>query len=156
MATLKAWLAKLKPLGKKLIFKGIMTAEDAAKALELGADAIWISNRQGMMQDTVASSINVLKKVSKVVKELNPEVPVLFDGGVRRGSDMIKALALGADFCFIGQPAIWALQQAGSEGVNYMLEILKKEMEGNMILLDTLNVDQISEERNIAKIRPRL
>ncbi len=90
-----------------------MCKEDALIAVENGANAIWISNKGGKSLDTQPSTISVLKSISQAVKKANPKVEIYFDGGVRRGTDAMKALALGADFVFLGRPIAWALHFAG-------------------------------------------
>jgi 4-hydroxymandelate oxidase len=115
-----------------LVLKGILAAEDARLAVEHGAAAIAVSNHGGRNLDTVPASIEALPGV---VEAAAGRVPVLFDGGVRRGIDVVKALALGARAVMIGRPYLWGLAVAGSEGVRRVVELLKLEFEAAMALL---------------------
>lgn len=111
--------------------KGIMTEEDAELAIEYGADAIVVSNHGGRQLDGVPATLDMLPAIVEVVRG---RVPVHFDGGVRRGSDIFKALCLGADIVWIGRPALWALACNGAEGVTKCLEILRDEFSACMAL----------------------
>ncbi len=81
-----------------------MNTDDAVAAVKGGADAIWVSNSSGRALDTLPSTITVLPSVAKIVKAVNPKVEIYIDSGVRRGTDVIKALALGASAVFLGKP----------------------------------------------------
>ena len=128
-----AWLRSLTSL--PLVLKGIMTAEDAALACQY-ADAIVVSNHGGRQLDGVAATIEALPEVLQAVKEAGKEgvVEVYMDGGVRRGSDVFKALALGAHAVFIGRPVVWGLAYAGEDGVRQVLTLLHQELELCMAL----------------------
>lgn len=115
----------------KVVVKGIMTAEDALLALQSGADAIVVSNHGGRQLDGVSSTIEALVEVVDAVKG---RVPVLVDGGITRGSDVFKCLALGADFCLTGRPALWGLAYDGRRGVEMVLDILERELSRTMAL----------------------
>ena len=93
-----------------IILKGIQCAEDAKKAVEIGADAIWVSNHGARQLDTTPASIEVLEEC---VKAVQGKIEVYFDGGVERGTDVIKALALGAKCVFIGRPVLWGMAYNG-------------------------------------------
>ncbi len=109
-----------------IVVKGVMTPEDALMAVQCGVDAIWVSNHGARQLDTVASTIELLPDI---VKAVNGRCEVYLDGGVCRGTDVFKALALGARGVFIGRPVLWGLAHSGEEGVYQVLELLKKEFE---------------------------
>jgi (S)-2-hydroxy-acid oxidase len=124
----------------KIILKGIMAPEDAQLAVECGADAIVVSNHGGRQLDCVPSTIQALPGVADVVKG---KMPVIFDGGIRRGSDVFKALALGADFVLVGRPALWGLAFNGREGVETVMNILERELSRTMALAGVSKVRDI-------------
>lgn len=109
----------------KLVIKGIETREDAALAVEHGFDAVWVSNHGGRATETGRSTIEALPEVVEAVRG---RVPVFLDGGVRRGTDVFKALALGAAAVGIGRPFLWGLGAFGQRGVERVLEILTAEL----------------------------
>jgi len=124
-----------------IILKGILTEEDAELAVQNGADAIIVSNHGGRQLDTVCTTLEALPEIAKVV---NKRIPVYLDGGIRRGSDVFKAIALGADAVFVGRPAIWALSAMGADGVKKMMDILTEEFRLTMALAGCTKVEQIS------------
>ncbi|KAG5801746.1 hypothetical protein H9Q74_013678 [Fusarium xylarioides] len=111
--------------------KGIYTAEDAEMAIKCGLDGIIVSNHGGRQLDGVPASLDVLREVVPVAKG---HIPIAVDGGIRRGTDIFKALALGADFCFAGRPAIWGLAYDGQNGVELALKLLYDEFKTAMAL----------------------
>jgi len=111
--------------------KGIMTEEDAELAIEYGADAIVVSNHGGRQLDGAPATLDMLPGIVDVVRR---RIPVHFDGGVRRGSDIFKALCLGADMAWIGRPALWALACDGEQGVMKCLNLLQEEFKACMAL----------------------
>lgn len=113
----------------RLVLKGIMTPEDAALALRYGADGIWVSNHGGRTDPSAQATIAALPDVAGVV---GGRVPVVLDSGVRRGADVFKALALGADAVAIGRPYLWGLGAFGQAGVRRTMEILTRELELTM------------------------
>jgi len=119
-----AWLARQTTL--PLVVKGVLHPDDARLAIEHGAAAVGVSNHGGRNLDTVPASIDALPPV---VDAVAGRVPVLFDGGVRRGVDVVKALALGATAVMIGRPYLWGLATAGSEGVTRVVQLLVTELE---------------------------
>lgn len=123
-----------------IILKGITSPSYAKKALEIGVDGIVVSNHGGRTLDTLPASIEILPKISDVIKE---EIPIIFDGGVRRGTDVIKAIALGASMVMIGRPIMYALATASALGVAHTLKILNEEFEISMILTGCKNIDEI-------------
>jgi len=123
------WLRSLTPL--PILLKGILTAEDALCALDKGIDGIIVSNHGGRSLDSVPATITVLPAIAQVI---NGRIPLLLDGGIRRGTDIFKALALGAGAVLIGRPYIHGLAAAGAPGVAHVLHILRTELEMSMAL----------------------
>lgn len=114
-----------------LLLKGILHPEEAGRALELGVDGIIVSNHGGRQLDRAPGAIEALPTV---VRRVAGRVPVLLDGGVRRGTEILVALALGARACMVGRPALWGLACAGSEGAQRALDILGEELRRAMTL----------------------
>ena len=125
-----------------VIVKGVLHPEVAEQALRHGADAIYVSNHGGRSMDSVPASIDALPQI---VRRVGGAKPVLFDGGVRRGSDVFKALALGADAVGVGRPFLHGLAVAGAAGVARVVEILWAELEMNMGLAGVTSLDEIDE-----------
>jgi len=125
----------------KLLIKGIVTGEDAALAVEQGADGIIVSNHGGRAEESFRSTVECLPEVIGAVRG---RIPVLIDGGFRRGTDFFKALALGADAVCIGRPYLWGLAAFGQAGVEAVLEILRKELELVMKQAGTTSVSEIA------------
>jgi (S)-2-hydroxy-acid oxidase len=115
-----------KATSMKIILKGIMAPEDARLAVKYGADAIVVSNHGGRQLDCVPSTLEVLPHI---VKAVDGRLPVLFDGGVRRGSDVFKAIALGADLVLIGRPVVWGLGYKGQEGLETIVNIFGERVQ---------------------------
>jgi 4-hydroxymandelate oxidase len=124
-----------------LLVKGIMTAEDARIALDHGVDGIVVSNHGGRQLDGVAAGLTVLPEV---VDAVGGRVPVLVDGGIRRGTDVLKCLALGAAAVLVGRPAAWGLAAGGQEGVAAVLRILRDELDNAMGLAGVSSVAEIT------------
>ena len=129
--------------GIPVLLKGILTAEDAGLAVEAGADGIVVSNHGGRQLDTSPASLDVLPEVAEAV---GGRIPILVDGGVRRGTDVVKALALGASAVMIGRPAAWGLAAAGEDGVVDVLRILREEVENAMTLCGCSTVADITRQ----------
>ncbi|KAL4963972.1 alpha-hydroxy acid oxidase [Aspergillus stella-maris] len=123
--------------------KGIYTAADAELAIKHGLDGIVISNHGGRQLDSVPSSLDVLREVVPVAKG---KIPIAVDGGIRRGTDIFKALALGADFCLAGRPAIWGLAYNGQAGVELAINLLYDEFRTCMALAGCKNISEISRD----------
>jgi len=130
-----------KMTGMKLVLKGIETREDARLARERGVDGIIVSNHGGRALDTGRGTIEVL---AEVVDAAGPGIPVLIDGGVRRGTDVFKALALGARAVGIGRPYVWGLSAFGQPGVERVIDILRGELQMTMRQCGTPTVEQIT------------
>jgi 4-hydroxymandelate oxidase len=127
----------------KLLLKGIMTGEDAKVALSHGVDGIIVSNHGGRAEESGQPTIGVL---AEVVDAISGRVPVLIDGGVRRGTDVLKALALGATAVGIGRPYVWGLASFGEPGVDRVLEILDDEFITIMRQTGALDIKQITRD----------
>ena len=117
-----------------------MNREDAIEAVKLGADAIWISNNGGLIMDTAPSTISVLRSISLAAKKMNQKVEIYIDGGFKRGTDILKALAYGANAVFIGRPVVDGLIKGGQQGVKEVFEMLKEELELAMVLTYCKNI----------------
>jgi isopentenyl diphosphate isomerase/L-lactate dehydrogenase-like FMN-dependent dehydrogenase len=115
-----------------LLVKGLLTREDARLAVDAGVDGVIVSNHAGRQLDTVLAGIDALPEV---IDEVGNEVEVFVDGGVRRGTDVLKALALGARAVMIGRPVLWGLAAGGEQGVRDVLEIFRAEIALGMQLL---------------------
>lgn len=129
---------------RKLFIKGIDTREDARMALEYGLDGIVVSNHGGRSTETLRPTIQALPEVAA---EVGSRIPVFVDGGVRRGTDVFKALALGARAVGIGRPMLWGLGAFGQAGVERVIEILQGELKLAMGNCGTLTVASITRER---------
>ena len=123
------WLRDSTPL--PVVLKGICRAEDAARGVELGAKGILVSNHGGRQLDGAPATVEALPHV---VDAVAGRVPVLVDGGVRRGTDILRALALGAQAVCVGRPVLWGLASAGEAGVARVLEILRHEFDVSLAL----------------------
>jgi 4-hydroxymandelate oxidase len=115
-----------------LLLKGILTADDAERAANAGADGVIVSNHGARNLDTLPATIDALPEIAERVGE---RIPLLLDGGVRRGTDVVKALALGARAVLIGRPYAFALAAAGAEGVARAVAMLREELETSLALL---------------------
>jgi L-lactate dehydrogenase (cytochrome) len=133
-----AWVRSQWP--GKLVLKGIMDPEDARRAADAGADAIVVSNHGGRQLDGAASSISALPNVARAVGD---RTEVLFDGGVRNGQDVFKALAHGARACLIGKAFLWSLAAGGETGVLQGLEFIRSELATTMALTGVSDVAEI-------------
>ncbi|NKK77804.1 alpha-hydroxy acid oxidase [Rhizobium leguminosarum] len=127
----------------KLVVKGIMHPDDAARAVDTGADGVIVSNHGGRQLDGTASPLQVLPEIASRVGD---RVAVMVDGGFRRGTDIMKALALGACFVFVGRPFLYAAAVGGLPGVLKAADILKTELHSNMALLGVTKVGDISAD----------
>lgn len=125
----------------KLFIKGILTGEDAALALEHEVDGIIISNHGGRQLESDLATIEVLEEIVQVIQN---EIPILIDGGIRRGTDIFKALALGATAVCIGRPYIYGLATDGQAGVERVLEILQTELVRNMQLAGVTSIGDLN------------
>lgn len=134
-----------------LCVKGILDPDDAAKAVQLGADSVMVSNHGGRQLDGAPASIGALPAV---VDRIGDRVPVYLDGGIRRGSDVVKALALGATAVGIGRPYLYGLAARGEEGVVGILEILRSEIVRTLALMGVGHVSELSRDHLISNDMP--
>ena len=126
----------------KLVVKGILAVEDARQAREAGVDGIILSNHGGRQLDHSVSPLRVLPEMKAEL----PGLTLMIDGAVRRGTDVIKALALGADFVFVGRPFIFAAALRGSAGVMHAMTLLRAEIDRNMAMLGVTSLDQLGPQ----------
>lgn len=123
-----------------IILKGIQIADDAERAVDHGIDAIAVSNHGGRQLDRAPAALDVLRAVSERV---SGRAPIICEGGIRRGADIVAAIACGADLCGIGRPYLYGLGATGEKGVEKAVEILRTEMVRTMALLGVSRIDQI-------------
>lgn len=121
----------LRGFGLPVLVKGVLTAEDAALAAEHGCAGVIVSNHGARMLDRVPATLDALPDV---VRAVDGRIPVLLDGGVRRGVDALIALAMGAAFVFVGRPVVWGLAAGGSAGAGRVLDLLAEELDNAMAL----------------------
>jgi 4-hydroxymandelate oxidase len=133
----------------KLLIKGIVTREDAQIAVEHGVDGIFVSNHGGRAEESLRPT---LESLPEVIEGVAGKVPVLVDGGIRHGTDIFKALALGAAAVGIGRPQAWGLAAFGQPGVEAVLEMLRRELRTIMRQAGTTSVDKIT--RSYLTVRP--
>jgi L-lactate dehydrogenase (cytochrome) len=132
--------------------KGVVRPDDAKKAIEIGFSSIWVSNHGARQLDTSPATIDVLPSIREAV---GPDVEIIMDGGIQRGTDICKALALGADSVGVGKPYLWGLAAGGTEGVIKAYDILKVELDRAMGLLGTATVADLKREGpSLIKRRP--
>jgi len=130
-----------------LLLKGILHPDEALAAVRLGIDGLIVSNHGGRQLDGACSSFEALPAIVRAVRPTFPDLPILIDGGIRRGTDLAKALALGATAGLIGRPQLFGLAVAGEEGVAHVLEIYRRELDKAMGLLGA---------RSLAELGPHL
>ncbi|CAF1342266.1 unnamed protein product [Rotaria sp. Silwood1] len=135
------WIRSITSL--PLILKGIMHPDDARKAVRYGVQGIIVSNHGGRQLDTCQSTIEALPDIMAVIRECNYQMDIYIDGGIRRGTDVLKSLALGARAVLIGRPILWGLTVDGEQGVTNVLAILKNEFRVAMMLCGCQNVEDI-------------
>jgi 4-hydroxymandelate oxidase len=132
------WLRSLTRM--PLLLKGVLHPDDAEYGLKAGADGIIVSNHGARNLDTVPATIEVLPAI---VKRVGQQAPVLFDGGIRRGTDVLKALARGADAILLGRPYVYALAVGGAAGVSRAIDILYKELKYAMALVGCASLSEL-------------
>lgn len=126
-----------------VLLKGITHPEDARQALAIGAAGVIVSNHGGRVLDTLPATAELLRPVVEAVRTQQADALVLVDGGIRRGTDLFKALALGADAALIGRPAIYGLAHAGARGAAHVLRLLRDEFEATLALTGCASVQDI-------------
>ncbi|CAM9814334.1 unnamed protein product [Chrysoparadoxa australica] len=132
------WLRGITKL--KIVVKGVLTAEDATEAIKHGVDGIWVSNHGARQLDTTPATIEALPEI---VRAVGSRCEVYLDGGICRGTDIFKALALGARAVFIGRPVLWGLAHSGEAGVRNVIEILNSELTLALQLAGCVQVSDI-------------
>lgn len=138
--------------GLPVFAKGIMCADDARIAIENGIDGIYVSNHGARQLDTTPATIEVLKEIAEEVERTCKrkgikKIPVWFDGGVRNGSDVLKALALGADLVWIGRGVLWGLACEGQTGVENIIRILNEELKEAMLRCGCYSLEDIKTKK---------
>ncbi len=134
-----AWIkAAAAPL--PVLLKGVVRADDAKRALDEGVEGLWVSNHGGRQLDT---SITTARALPEIVGVADGRVPIIVDGGIRRGTDVLKGLALGADLVAIGRPQLWGLAVGGEQGVRRVIELLNEELALAMALAGCTSIDEI-------------
>lgn len=134
------WLQSFTKL--PILLKGILNPDDAEKAVQAGVSGIIVSNHSGRNLDTVPATIDALPRIAERV---NKRVPILLDGGIRRGTDVLKAIALGASAVLVGKPICFGLACGGAAGVTKVLEILRNELELAMALTGRATIADIDQ-----------
>ena len=142
-----SWLRSLSPL--PVLLKGIVTAEDALLAVEHGVDGIIVSNHGGRQLDSEVSTIEALPEI---VEAVAGRCEIYMDGGIRRGTDIVKALALGARAVLVGRAPLWGLAVNGQQGIEHVLQILREELELSMALCGKPRLADI--DRSLVKAEP--
>jgi L-lactate dehydrogenase (cytochrome)/(S)-mandelate dehydrogenase len=123
-----------------LVLKGILSPAEAREAVARGVDGIIVSNHGGRQLDGAIASLDALPRI---VEATGGRIPVLMDGGVRRGADVVKAIALGATACLIARPQLWGLAMAGEAGVAHVLDIFRREIDRTMGLCGITKIADI-------------
>jgi isopentenyl diphosphate isomerase/L-lactate dehydrogenase-like FMN-dependent dehydrogenase len=147
------WIQSITSL--PIILKGILHPDDALLAIKYNIQGIIVSNHGGRQLDTTISSIDALQDIVNVVRKQNSQIDIYLDGGIRRGTDIFKAIALGAKAVLIGRPILWGLAVQGEQGVKNILNILKKEFQLAMNLSGCVNIEDITKN-NLLVIRSKL
>ncbi len=136
-----AWLRSICPI--PLLAKGILRVDDATRAVDAGCDGIWVSNHGGRQLDTSIAGVEALPEIADAVGD---RALLVVDGGVRRGIDVLKGLALGAHLVAVGRPVIWGLAVNGADGVQHVLEILRDEASLAMALAGCRTIGDVSPD----------
>ncbi|MEU3985142.1 alpha-hydroxy acid oxidase [Streptomyces sp. NPDC026672] len=136
-----AWLRSVTDL--PILLKGVLHPEDARLAVRHGVDGLLLSNHGGRQLDTVPATLELLPEI---VAAVAGRIPVLLDGGVRRGTDVVKALALGALATGVGRPVMWALAADGEKGVRRLLELLREEIEDTVALCGAAGLTELGPD----------
>ncbi len=134
-----------------VLLKGVLSAEDAARAAAEGIEGLIVSNHGARNLDTVPATIEALPRITDAVEG---RMPVLLDGGIRRGTDVLKALACGARAVLIGRPYLWGLAVGGAAGIQHVMEMLRAEMRAAMMLCGTTSLGEIDQKVLWAKDAP--
>lgn len=135
------WLRSVCPI--PLVAKGILRADDAARAVDAGCDGVWVSNHGGRQLDTALTGIEALPAVAEAVGH---GALLVVDGGVMRGIDVLKGLALGAHLVAVGRPVLWGLAVDGSDGVRRVIDILRDELSLAMALAGARSLEEVTPD----------
>jgi len=135
------WLRSVCPL--PLLVKGVLRADDALRAVEAGCEGVWVSNHGGRQLDSSIAGADALPAIAEAV---GGRVLLVVDGGVRRGIDVLKGLALGADLVAVGRPVLWGLAVDGADGVQRVIEILRDELSLAMALAGCSTIGEITPD----------
>ena len=130
-----------------VLLKGITHPQEARQALQIGAEGVTVSNHGGRVLATLPATAELLPRVVEAVRQQREDALVLVDGGIRRGTDLFKALALGADAALVGRPALYGLAHAGARGVAHVLRLLRDEFETTLALTGCASVKDINIDR---------
>ena len=133
----------IKKWNKPMALKGVMSVEDAKRAIDIGCSAIMISNHGGRQLDGSRSPFDQLEEI---VNAVGDKIDVICEGGIKRGTHILKALSLGAKACSGGRMYLYALAAGGQKGVEIALNNLKKEIERDMILMGVSNINELSKK----------
>ena len=136
-----AWLRSVCPI--PLVAKGVLRADDALRLVEAGCDGIWVSNHGARQLDTAIAGVEALPEIAAAVGD---RALLVVDGGVRRGIDVLKGLALGADLVAVGRPILWGLAVNGAGGVQHVLEILRDELSLAMALAGCRAIEEVTPD----------
>ncbi len=135
------WLREFWP--RKLFIKGVVRGDDAAKAQQLGADGVFISNHGGRQLDGIISPLEAIPEIRAATGD---NFMVMADGGFRRGADIIKAVALGADMAFVGRPLLYGISAGGEAGAKHALKILQSEIDRVLALTGICSIDELGPD----------
>jgi 4-hydroxymandelate oxidase len=136
-----AWLRSVCPI--PLLVKGVLRADDAVRAVDAGCDGVWVSNHGGRQLDTSVTGADALPEIADAVGD---RALLVVDGGVRRGIDVLKGLALGADLVAIGRPALWGLAVDGADGIQRVIELLRDELSLAMALAGCRSLSEVTPD----------
>jgi L-lactate dehydrogenase (cytochrome)/(S)-mandelate dehydrogenase len=124
----------------------VLHPDEARQAVALGVDGLIVSNHGGRQLDGAISSFEALPGIVAAVRPEHPSLPILIDGGIRRGTDLVKALAMGASAGLIGRPQLWGLAVAGEAGVAQVLDIYRREIDRAMGLLGASRIGELGPD----------
>jgi len=123
-----------------LIVKGVLSAEDALRIKTAGVDAVWVSNHGGRQLDSAPPAIHALPEIRETI---GPDFPLLFDSGIRNGEDVVKALAMGADFAMLGRPFLYAIGAAGARGLAALFDVLEADLSTTLAQIGLSSIEQV-------------
>jgi L-lactate dehydrogenase (cytochrome) len=140
------YLAEIRKHWKgRLVLKGVLRPSDALRAIDTGVDGIIVSNHGGRQFDANPASISVLPSIRQAV---GPNLPIIFDSGIRSGLDILKALAMGADFALVGRPFLYGIAAIGSRGGDHVAAILEDEISNALVQMGAKNIAELRQRLN--------